>query len=767
MKFLKFTVALLLLIAVGGCSRDPEVLKRKYVENGNKYFNNGKYKEASILYRKALAKDQRFGEAYERLAEAELRLGRVGEAVKAYRRAVELLPKNSDVVAKLANLYMAAYVSNTRDQSLGNEIQSLLKTLEKRDPNSFNYLRLSGYMEMTKQNFEAAAKNLRAAEQAKPGQPEVAVALGQTLLAATKYDEAESVIKTGIEKNKTYAALYDLLVAYYLRANKVPEAEAVLKSKIANNPKEIGYRLQLAALYTRTQRPADRDAVIQQILDHSKDFPGAYLKTGDFFLATGEFPRGQEIYERGLATNPENKLDYQKRIVEALAAGGKPKEAMTMVEKLLGEHKDNSDLRSMRAALILQSGDRTQLQRAVEDFASALQRNPKNFVLQFNLGRAYLVKNELDAARVQFQEALKLRPDYIPARLLLAQVYLSKRDWAKAMQESGTVLQQDSRNLQGRLMRSAALLGAGDYGQARKALEETLQLYPTSRDAQFQMAMLNLGEKKPAESEKFFRNMQQSDARDPRGLLGLVETYMMSGRKDQALRLLADELKTSPGRDDLRLAMGNIAFRAQDYDTAIGSYKTLIDKRPQAADLWVRLGVVYGRAGKYGEAYQAFDKAISIDPKNPVTFVERAMLLEHEGKSEEARPIYDQVLKLQPDNPIALNNLAYMMAEEGKDLDLALMYAQRAKQRLPQNADVADTLGWVYIKKNLSDSAIQIFKELTKKNPENPMFRYHLALALVQKGDKMQAKRELESALHSNPTKPVEAKIRELMSRIG
>ena len=52
------------LALLAACSRDPNVVKRKFVESGNKYFQNGKYREASIMYRTALRKDPRFGEAY-------------------------------------------------------------------------------------------------------------------------------------------------------------------------------------------------------------------------------------------------------------------------------------------------------------------------------------------------------------------------------------------------------------------------------------------------------------------------------------------------------------------------------------------------------------------------------------------------------------------------------------------------------------------------------------------------------------------------------
>src|SRR5262249_4460679 len=64
---------LFLLAAAVSCSRDPNAIKARYLQNGNKYFEKGKYKEASIMYRTALQKDQKFGEAYYRLALTELK----------------------------------------------------------------------------------------------------------------------------------------------------------------------------------------------------------------------------------------------------------------------------------------------------------------------------------------------------------------------------------------------------------------------------------------------------------------------------------------------------------------------------------------------------------------------------------------------------------------------------------------------------------------------------------------------------------------------
>src|SRR5262249_40158431 len=118
-------------------------------------------------------------------------------------------------------------------------------------------------------------------------------------------------------------------------------------------------------------------------------------------------------------------------------------------------------------------------------------------------------------------------------------------------------------------------------------------------------------------------------------------------------------------------------------------------------------------------------------------------------------------------NTLALNNLAYLLAESGGDLDEALQLAQRAQQKQPGNLNLTDTLGWIYLKKNMSDSALQIFNICVKKDPENPTFRYHLGLTLLQKGDKEKARLELQTALEKKPAKGEEAKIREVIARIG
>ena len=87
---------------------------------------------------------------------------------------------------------------------------------------------------------------------------------------------------------------------------------------------------------------------------------------------------------------------------------------------------------------------------------------------------------------------------------------------------------------------------------------------------------------------------------------------------------------------------------------------------------------------------------------------------------------------------------------------MALTYATHAKQRLPEHTEVNDTLGWIYLKKNLTDKAIDTFRTLVVKAPQNPTYHYHYAMALLQKGDRDTAPKECQSALADKPDKLLE-----------
>jgi Flp pilus assembly protein TadD len=113
-----------------------------------------------------------------------------------------------------------------------------------------------------------------------------------------------------------------------------------------------------------------------------------------------------------------------------------------------------------------------------------------------------------------------------------------------------------------------------------------------------------------------------------------------------------------------------------------------------------------------------------------------------------------------------MNNLAYALAETNGDPEEALRVARRALEKDPNNLDFTDTLGWIYLKKNELPSALQIFRGLRQKQPQNATFRIHLAMALFASGDTGSAHRELVTAQELHPSSSELAQIKELLAQM-
>src|SRR5438034_5985470 len=95
----RIILATLLASALAACSRDPAAASRRYIESGDRYARQGKYKEAAIEYRNAIKKMPESVEAHSRLADVAARAEDPATAIGEVLRIAELKP--DDVAAQV------------------------------------------------------------------------------------------------------------------------------------------------------------------------------------------------------------------------------------------------------------------------------------------------------------------------------------------------------------------------------------------------------------------------------------------------------------------------------------------------------------------------------------------------------------------------------------------------------------------------------------------------------------------------------------------
>jgi tetratricopeptide (TPR) repeat protein len=763
------TLLPVLLLALSACTRDPKVLAQRYLDNGNKFFAKGKFKEASIMYRSALLKDLRFGEAYYKLALTDLKLGAFTDAVQKLRRAVELQPNNSDAESKLADLYLLA-ASRDRQNSaqLIKDAGELADKLLAQNPNSFDGHRLRGQLALLPKDRDlpAAIKEFDAANQANPLQPDLCLSYVQALMLNNQFPESEKLARDVIAKEKNYAPMYDILYYQYARENRLDDAEQVLKLKTQNNPKSASYLLQLATHYYLTKRRDEMESVVRKMSDE-KAFPDGRLLVGYFFfLRLREFDRARQEYEDAMKASPKDKALYQKRLVELYASTGKAPEANQLLATVLKDNPKDNDAIAMRATLMLTSGNRDQINNAVNDLQSLVAKTPTNHMLRYNLARSLAAKGEVAQAQIQLEEAIKIRPDFNGARELLARLYLLRGDNPKALKAADDLIAIDPSNLQAHLVRSNALLNLQDREKAQKELDLITKAYPQNAEARYQTGALALQEKDYKKANQVFGDLNKSNPKDSRGLIGVVETLAAEDRIPDAVAQMEQAVKAEPDRRDLKLALANLYVREKQYDRATAIFKEELDKDPKSHDILYKLAETSRLKGDVNTAIDYFKRAHEVAPNDTRSLLQLGLLMDGTGRIDQAQPIYEQVLKIDPGQAVALNNLAYIKAEQGTDLEAALTMAQRARQEAPKSPQIADTLGWIYIRKNLSDEAIRIFKDVTAQEPNNPAYHLHYGMALLQKGDRASAKREFDAAMKNNPNQSDRARIQEYLQKL-
>jgi len=765
-QFLFRTLIATLALFLVGCG--PEAKKKRAMEGGNKYYDKGQYKQARLMYLNAIKGDPRFGEAYYKLALTNLRLGNAGEAVGNLQRAVELLPDNMDAHSKLADIYLTAYASNpTKFKGLMKDIKDLAGKMQTRGKGSFEDLRMQGFISLADNDAEKALEHFRAADQRKQGDSSLQITMIRTMLVLKRVDEAIEYAKKMIEANKSASRGYEALYGIQLSQNKIEEAEKILDQRRANIPKDAGNYLRLAAHYLGTRQNEKMEKILAELLSKRAEFPNAYQDVGDFYYRIRSYDRATTAYTEGGQADSASKRSFDKRLIEVRVAQNRAQEALEMTEKILKDDPKDPEAIAMRASLWLYAGKPEQINTAITELQSVVSKMPENFVLRYNLGRALMAKGDLDAARVQFADALRYRPDYIPARVALAQTLLSRGEYAAAHSAANEILQIDPANQFARLIQSQAHLAQGKYQESRGVLENVLKMNPNNRDAAYQLGYVFFREKRFKEAEGIFTQLSKLTPPDIRGALGLAEVYEANGQGDKALGVLQAEIDKYPKAPVLRLAWGNIAVRAKKFDEGIAAFKKVLEGDPRNFDVHMRVAEGYRQKKSLNEAIDYWKKAAELMPTHVSPVLFRAMALDEVSPRTEAAPLYEQVLRLEPDNAVALNNYSYYLADQGANLDLALTYAQKAKSKQPDDPMVADTLGYIYLKKNLPQNATPIFEDLAGKHPKMALFHVRLATAYFQSGQREKARKALDDARKNNPSDTDKQLIAALAGRLG
>jgi Flp pilus assembly protein TadD len=210
-------------------------------------------------------------------------------------------------------------------------------------------------------------------------------------------------------------------------------------------------------------------------------------------------------------------------------------------------------------------------------------------------------------------------------------------------------------------------------------------------------------------------------------------------------------LAADPKRPQVLVLAARLHLADRDLAKAEQALRQVLEIESNNTDAYTMLGAVFAAQKKLDSARAEYDELARRNQKNIAARTMSAMIVQAEGQVEDAKKRYAQILEIDPRAAVAANNLASIYADQGENLDLAMQLAQRAVDLLPDRAEVRDTIGWIYYRKQVPILAVRPFEEATAMDPNNPTYRYHLGLAYAKTGDSTRARQALQGALQLNP----------------
>jgi tetratricopeptide (TPR) repeat protein len=724
------------MLALGACTSDPTVTAKTALEKGNQQASKNKYPEAIIEYRRAVQADPRLGEARLQLAYAYASTGDGINALREYVRAADLMPENKEAQQRAGAFMLLA--------GQFNDAQALADRMLKRNPNDVEGQILLANALAGLKDMDGAVSAFEKAVDLDPNRSSTYSELGAVHMSTGNKDAAAAAFRKAIEIDPKSAAAH-LSFSNYLWANgDLPQAEQEMKTALALDPRNTTANRAMAMYYMVTNQAAAAEPHLKIV---AESLPGAESKyfLAEYYLRLGRIEDARETLQP-LIKEDASFVGASVRLARVEVVAGKNADAHRLIESVLAREPKNPEALITLGKLYLTENNTV---NALSTLQTAVDANPRSIEAQLALAQTYVLRGANKEATTAFNDALKLDGKNLDARLGLARLQINSGSAADAVPLMLKIVEENPRNLEARLLLLHGLMAVGDLPQATQQLNVLLQANPQSATVQTAAGMLAQMKQDSAGARAAYARALDADPRSYQALAGLLTAEMQGKQFGNAKALIEKQLALTPDDPNVLLMSAQTYNALGDAFAMEKALKKTVEVDPQSLQAYAMLGKMYYQQGRLDLARRELETYVNRAPNSVPANTMLGTILQLQGRTPEAKARYGKALQTDPRAAVAANNLAWLDATNNGNLDMALQLAQTAKAQLPNRHEVDDTLGYIYYKKGLSSMAIESLSASATRQPDNPSYNYHLALAYHQSGNNAEAKKYLEKVVNS------------------
>ena len=589
-----------------------------------------------------------------------------------------------------------------------------------------------------------------------------------------RFDDSEKFFKRLTSLFPDKAEPYRILSRNYFIRKQFDEAEAVLSKAINSQKiKDINLYFDMARQYNQRKQ---FDKALQYYVKAAQQFPDTRKSSvilAEYYVYLKQFEKARATFAKIYAKWPDHKqlgIFAKSRTAEILFDEDNDEEALKITDEILAENPQNPKVRLLRGKILMKDG---KYRQAREDFSIVRDQAPDWSLGDFYYGLTLMEEKDYKTAEIEIAQALAKNSNSWKIRQTMAEIYFRNAKPEQALDEINIVLamqnqiispvQDDAKgprklkpsvrkqirneNLRARALRAAIYVNLKKMEEAASDYEMILRAKPDSPLLQFRLAEIYYALGKADKALEGFEAVRSSYPDPLKPFQKIVKIYKDKKEYSKALALCDAEMKKYPGHLEIGQLKALLLVKQKKYGASLELLKTLSRQNPKSDRPFIAMAAIFKIQNDDAAALDMFQKAITINPENKSAYMQKASINKNRGETDKAIATYEALLKAVKTYPPAENDLAYLYAQVNRKLDRALSLALSAKRKIPNTPEIADTVGYVYLKRNSLVQAAQHMSEAIDGNPEQPYFHYHWGMLQQQRKKYGRAKEAYKKAI--------------------
>ncbi|CAA0123472.1 Cellulose synthase operon protein C [Halioglobus japonicus] len=659
--------------------------------------------------------------------------------------------------------------------------------------------------------FEEAERDLNRLERNYPAakeHPGVQFAKGLVYIQSKKVAEAVEALEIASQYPDNYPESLYYLAAIEADKGRTNKAMTLISQYLVTRPESADGAKLAAKLELRKKNYRGAERLLLPVVNANEGDQEAMNLLANARLAQGNNDAGIALLAKIVELQPESN-EAKARLGAAYLAAGSEELGIETLQGILAEDPqyDNAD-----NLIIMYYLSKQDMDKAIQSAQEYTERNatPKSYVL---LARTYIANDQPDQAKDAFAKALELKPGHPIAGNSLAEYALVDSDYETARSYYNQVLEQNPANMDTRMKLASTYAMEGRNEEMLAFLDETLVEYPRSMEPRLVKARYFITTGELEKAIPLFEALSEEQKEHPDALetiatfeletgrfnqaVGTIGTliekkqnvanyhfmksraYAGLGEKEKMVAELNSTLRLNPNHFGAKIATARIALLDDDIPEFQKKLDELKKKAPDNSEV-IRLEIAYAhKEGDNKRAKELLEGLFEREPttsnvialatlkqssgdmdgaisqlegwvaQNPDDVTARGKLSEIYGREDRVQDVMLQcreILKREPDNIVALNNLAWYLLKD--DPKQALSHAERAVSLAPDSSSVLDTLALAQLENgNIVDARRSIDRALAD-SPKSPDIRFHEARIRAAEGDTTGAIVALNSLLN-------------------